>query len=56
MRAGAFSVGLTEQDRATCLALKARRSWSWRSLLPLLVAASATILAFGGLYYLEHMR
>ena len=29
---------------------------SWPTLLPLAVAAGATVLAFVGLYYLEHLR
>jgi hypothetical protein len=28
----------------------------WRSMLPLAVAMLATVLAFAGLYYLEHFR
>ena len=28
----------------------------WRSARPLLFAAAATVLAFGALYYLEHVR
>jgi O-antigen/teichoic acid export membrane protein len=29
---------------------------SWRSLLPLVIAFIAAVLAFAGLYYLEHLR
>jgi hypothetical protein len=28
----------------------------WRSVRPLLIAVGATVLAFAGLYYLEHVR
>ncbi|MBV9169153.1 MAG: hypothetical protein JOZ81_03595 [Chloroflexi bacterium] len=28
----------------------------WRSLLPLIISAGVTMLAFVGLYYLEHLR
>jgi hypothetical protein len=28
----------------------------WRSVRPLVVSVCATMLAFGGLYYLEHLR
>lgn len=28
----------------------------WRSLRPLIISAAATVLAFAGLYYLEHLR
>ena len=28
----------------------------WRSLGPLVVSAAAAVLAFAGLYYLEHLR
>jgi len=28
----------------------------WRSLLPLIISAAVTMLAFIGLYYLEHLR
>ena len=28
----------------------------WRSLLPLVIAFIAAVLAFAGLYYLEHLR
>ena len=28
----------------------------WRSVRPLVISAAATLLAFAGLYYLEHFR
>jgi hypothetical protein len=28
----------------------------WRSVRPLVISAAATVLAFAGLYYLEHFR
>jgi hypothetical protein len=28
----------------------------WRSVRPLVIAAAATVLAFAGLYYLDHFR
>ena len=28
----------------------------WRSVRPLVIAVGATVLAFAGLYYLEHVR
>ena len=28
----------------------------WRSVRPLVIAVAATVLAFAGLYYLEHFR
>ena len=28
----------------------------WRSVRPLLIAVATTVLAFAGLYYLEHVR
>jgi hypothetical protein len=28
----------------------------WRSVRPLVIAVGATVLAFAGLYYLEHFR
>lgn len=28
----------------------------WRGLRPLIISAAATLLAFAGLYYLEHLR
>ena len=28
----------------------------WRSVRPLVISVAATVLAFGGLYYLEHFR
>ena len=28
----------------------------WRSVRPLVIAVAATVLAFAGLYYLEHVR